>query len=44
MDYSGYPEYDQPYPPFDHNVSILDLLFCAGERAPQYMKSFTEPR
>jgi len=42
VDYSGYPEYDQPYPPFDHNVSILDLLFCVGERAPLYMKSFME--
>ncbi|MGE3681548.1 MAG: WbqC family protein [Bdellovibrionales bacterium] len=29
-DYSGYPEYSQPFPPFDHAVSIIDLLFCAG--------------
>lgn len=28
--YSGYPEYPQDYPPFDHNVSILDLLFHQG--------------
>lgn len=41
MDYSGYPEYEQPYPPFQHNVSIVDLLFCTGERAPLYMKSFS---
>jgi len=38
MDYGGYPEYPQPYPPFDHAVTILDLLFCVGESAPQYMK------
>jgi hypothetical protein len=43
IDYAGYLEYDQPYPPFDHNVSILDLLFCTGDRAPRYMKSFPAP-
>lgn len=40
MDYDGYPEYEQPYPPFDHKVSILDLLFCTGPDAPRYMKTF----
>jgi WbqC-like protein family len=40
MSYDGYPEYEQPYPPFDHAVSILDLLFCTGSKAPSYMKSF----
>jgi WbqC-like protein family len=40
MDYSGYPEYDQPHPPFEHAVTILDLLFAVGEEAPRYMKSF----
>jgi hypothetical protein len=40
MDYDGYPEYAQPYPPFEHQVSVLDLLFCAGDEAPRYMKSF----
>lgn len=38
IDYAGYPEYDQVNPPFDHAVSVLDLLFCAGERAPEFMK------
>jgi hypothetical protein len=38
MDYSGYPEYPQLYPPFSHYVSILDLLFSMGEHAAQYMK------
>jgi len=40
MDYSGYPEYDQLYPPFEHHVSIVDLIFNAGPDAPKYMKSF----
>jgi hypothetical protein len=38
MDYSGYPEYEQFYPPFEHGVSILDLLFHTGPQALQYMK------
>lgn len=36
-DYSGYPEYPQSYPPFTHNVSILDLLFHTGPDAPWYI-------
>ena len=40
IDYSGYAEYDQLYPPFEHNVSILDLIFSEGFKAPKYMKSF----
>jgi hypothetical protein len=40
MDYSGYPEYRQLYPPFDHAVSIVDLIFNEGPDAPRYMKSF----
>jgi hypothetical protein len=40
MDFSGYPEYDQLYPPFEHSVSVIDLLFNEGKNAPKYMKSF----
>jgi len=40
MDYSGYPEYEQLYPPFEHAVSIIDLIFNEGPEAPQFMKSF----
>ena len=40
MDYSGYPEYEQSFPPFEHSVSIIDLLFNVGPDAPKYMKSF----
>lgn len=36
-DYSGYPEYPQRYPPFEHGVSILDLLFNVGPHAPWYI-------
>lgn len=38
MDYSGYPEYPQLYPPFEHGVSILDLIFCCGPNAWKFMK------
>jgi hypothetical protein len=44
MDYSGYPEYSQIYPPFEHGVTILDLIFNAGDRAVDYMKSFSGVR
>jgi hypothetical protein len=39
MDYSGYPEYPQLHPPFEHEVTVLDLLFNTGTDAPRYMKS-----
>jgi hypothetical protein len=42
FDYSGYPEYEQLHPPFDHAVTILDLLFNTGTHAPRYMKSFAD--
>jgi WbqC-like protein family len=37
MDYTGYPEYPQLYPPFDHHVSVLDLLFHTGPDARSYL-------
>ena len=40
LDYANYPEYKQLYPPFTHAVSILDLIFNAGEEATNYMKNF----
>ena len=40
IDYSDYIEYTQQYPPFEHGVSILDLIFNEGENAIKYMKSF----
>lgn len=38
MDYSGYPEYPQLFPPFEHGVTILDLIFNTGVNARKYMK------
>ena len=32
-----YPEYPQLYPPFDSNVTIMDLLFMTGEDALKYL-------
>jgi hypothetical protein len=40
MDYSGYQEYPQMTEPFDHYVSVIDLIFNCGPAAPHYMKSF----
>lgn len=36
-DYGGYPEYGQLYPPFRHDVSIVDVLFNMGADAPEYI-------
>lgn len=40
--YAGYPEYPQRYPPFEHGVSILDLLFNTGPDAPWYIWGWRE--
>lgn len=39
FDYSGYKEYEQPYPPFEHGVTILDLIMCEGENAKSFLKT-----
>lgn len=39
MDYSGYPEYKQLYPPFEHHVSIIDMIFNEGPETYKYMNS-----
>jgi hypothetical protein len=38
FDYSGYPEYPQPHPPFVHEVSVIDLLFNTGPIATAYLE------
>ena len=38
MNYSGYEEYEQLNPEFEHGVSILDLIFNEGENARLFMK------
>jgi hypothetical protein len=40
-DYSGYREYHQLFPPFVHQVSVIDLLFNEGPDARRYMRSFS---
>ncbi len=42
IDYTGYREYTQMHLPFEHGVSILDLIFNEGADAPKFMKSFVE--
>lgn len=38
MDYSKYPEYNQLFPPFEHGVSIIDLIFNEGENATKFIQ------
>jgi len=40
INYSGYSEYTQLYPPFEHGVSVIDLILNEGPDAPKYMQSF----
>jgi len=37
MDYSGYPEYEQLYPPFAPRVSVIDLIFNEGPDAQRFI-------
>jgi WbqC-like protein len=39
MNYSGYPEYPQLHGPFEHKVSVIDLLMNTGPDAPSYLKA-----
>lgn len=41
FDYSGYKEYEQLFPPFSHEVSILDLIFNTGKKSIEYLKSYS---
>lgn len=38
IDYNGYPEYRQLYPPFEHAVSIIDLIFSVGPDSMGYIR------
>ncbi|KAA1247229.1 WbqC family protein [Aquimarina sp. RZ0] len=40
IDYSGYPEYTQMSTPFEHGVSVLDLIFNQGNQANSFLKTF----
>lgn len=37
FEYGPYPEYEQPHPPFEHGVSVVDLLLCTGDRAGEHL-------
>jgi hypothetical protein len=39
MDYAGYAEYHQLYGPFEHSVSVIDLIFNEGSNAVNFLKS-----
>ena len=39
FDYEGYPEYRQCHPPFEHRVSVIDLLLNEGEAAARFLKT-----
>jgi hypothetical protein len=36
-DYSGYPQYSQKWGEFDHFISIIDVIFNCGDKAPYYI-------
>ncbi|MDO9224745.1 MAG: WbqC family protein [Pseudomonadota bacterium] len=38
FDYTDYPEYPQSWGPFEHGVSIMDLLFNCGKDSYQFMR------
>jgi hypothetical protein len=38
FDYSGYPIYRQLHPPFEHAVSVIDLILNEGRAARRYLK------
>lgn len=42
FNYSGFPEYEQLHPPFDHAVTILDLLANTGTSAGQFLNRTEE--
>ena len=42
MDYRHYPEYHQLYPPFVHEVTVLDLLFNEGPDSRNFLNHSTQ--
>lgn len=43
-EYTGYPEYPQFFPPFEHAVTILDLIFNVGPEAAYYIWGWRETK
>jgi hypothetical protein len=44
MDYKDYPEYKQLHAPFEHGVTVLDLIFNEGPNAKKFMKTFGQAK
>jgi hypothetical protein len=42
FEYGPYAEYPQIHPPFEPRVSILDVLLCGGDRAPELVRPLGE--
>lgn len=42
QDYSSYPVYPQLHPPFEHYVSVLDLIFNTGPKAADYIWGYRD--
>ncbi len=40
--YSGYPAYGQGLEPFEHGVSIIDVLMCCGEKTRLHLRSLCD--
>ena len=38
FEYGPYPEYEQVHPPFEPQVSILDMLLCTGQAAAEHVR------
>ncbi len=43
-DFEGYPDYPQAHLPFEHKVSVVDLLFNVGPAAPDYIWGWREAK
>jgi hypothetical protein len=41
FEYPDYPEYPQLHPPFEHRVSVLDLILNGGSDAGRYLRPWT---
>jgi WbqC-like protein family len=41
FDYPAYPSYPQLHPPFEHQVSVIDLVLNAGSDAKRYLRPAT---
>ena len=41
FDFANYPEYRQSHPPFEHAVTILDLLFNEGPNTVSFLKDLS---